>query len=166
MTGRPFGLLPPRTAGEYARSVRDQPPQTARESLMDRSFTESIRHESAPESALFALSPVVAQPDSFIVGRRLSVSLTTHARPLSPDPRQPRPSTDPLATVIAERLGYPPETALTLGRFVAGSSARWCHAGGRAISHGQERTERAGRDRAVRCSYAACVPTKPRSEPK
>jgi hypothetical protein len=26
--------------------------------------------------------------------------------------------------VVAERLGYPPETALTLGRFVAGSSAR------------------------------------------
>jgi hypothetical protein len=28
------------------------------------------------------------------------------------------------ASVVAERLGYPPETALTLGRFVAGSSAR------------------------------------------
>lgn len=28
------------------------------------------------------------------------------------------------ATVVAERLGYPPDTALTLGRFVAGSSAR------------------------------------------
>jgi hypothetical protein len=28
------------------------------------------------------------------------------------------------ATVVAERLGHPPETALTLGRFVAGSSAR------------------------------------------
>jgi hypothetical protein len=28
------------------------------------------------------------------------------------------------AAVVAERLGYPPETALTLGRFVAGSSAR------------------------------------------
>jgi len=27
-------------------------------------------------------------------------------------------------TVVAERLGCPPETALTLGRFVAGSSAR------------------------------------------
>jgi hypothetical protein len=27
-------------------------------------------------------------------------------------------------TVVAKRLGYPPETALTLGRFVAGSSAR------------------------------------------
>jgi len=26
--------------------------------------------------------------------------------------------------VVAERLGYPPEKALTLGRFVAGSSAR------------------------------------------
>jgi hypothetical protein len=28
------------------------------------------------------------------------------------------------ATVVAERLGHPPETALTLGRFAAGSSAR------------------------------------------
>jgi hypothetical protein len=28
------------------------------------------------------------------------------------------------ATVVAERLSYPAETALTLGRFVAGSSAR------------------------------------------
>ena len=28
------------------------------------------------------------------------------------------------ATVVVERLGHPPETALTLGRFVAGSSAR------------------------------------------
>jgi hypothetical protein len=28
------------------------------------------------------------------------------------------------ATMVAERLGYPPETALMLGRFVAGSSAR------------------------------------------
>jgi hypothetical protein len=28
------------------------------------------------------------------------------------------------AAVVAERLGYPPDTALTLGRFVAGSSAR------------------------------------------
>lgn len=27
-------------------------------------------------------------------------------------------------TVVAERLGYPPEMALTLGRYVAGSSAR------------------------------------------
>ena len=28
------------------------------------------------------------------------------------------------ATEVAERLGYPSDTALTLGRFVAGSSAR------------------------------------------
>ncbi len=28
------------------------------------------------------------------------------------------------AAVVAERLGYPPETALTFGRYVAGSSAR------------------------------------------
>ena len=27
-------------------------------------------------------------------------------------------------TIVAERLGHPPDTALTLGRFVAGSSAR------------------------------------------
>ena len=27
------------------------------------------------------------------------------------------------ATVVVERLGHPPDTALTLGRFVAGSSA-------------------------------------------
>jgi len=27
-------------------------------------------------------------------------------------------------TVVAERLGFPPETALTLTRFVAGSSGR------------------------------------------
>jgi hypothetical protein len=28
------------------------------------------------------------------------------------------------ATIVAERLGYPPETTLTLGRFGAGSSRR------------------------------------------
>ena len=28
------------------------------------------------------------------------------------------------ATIVAERLGYPPDIALTLGHFVAGSSAR------------------------------------------
>jgi hypothetical protein len=28
------------------------------------------------------------------------------------------------ATIVAEQLGHPPETALTLGRFLAGSSAR------------------------------------------
>ena len=28
------------------------------------------------------------------------------------------------AAVVAERMGHPPDTALTLGRFVAGSSAR------------------------------------------
>jgi len=28
------------------------------------------------------------------------------------------------AAIVAERLGHPPDTALTLGRFVAGSSAR------------------------------------------
>jgi hypothetical protein len=47
----------------------------------------------------------------------------------------PDPTTQPIqvnrapvltlwATVVAERLGHPPETALTLGRAVAGSSAR------------------------------------------
>ena len=49
------------------------------------------------------------------------------------------------ATVVAEPLGYPPETALTLGRFVAESSARWRHAGGKAISNaGEERTDVTG----------------------
>ena len=41
----------------------------------------------------------------------------------SPHPRQPRPVLTLWATVVAERLGHPPETALTLARFVAGSSA-------------------------------------------
>jgi hypothetical protein len=46
------------------------------------------------------------------------------------------------ATVVADRLGYPPEKALTRGRFIAGSSARRRHAGGRAISvcHGADPT--------------------------
>jgi hypothetical protein len=43
------------------------------------------------------------------------------------DPAQPiRVNRAPVltvwATAVAERLGYPPETALTLGRFVEGSS--------------------------------------------
>jgi hypothetical protein len=89
--------------------------------------------------------------------------------PMAPTPPLIRVNRAPVltlwATVVAKRLGYPPETALTLGRFVAGSSARWRYAGGRAISGGQERTERAERDRAVRRSYAARGPTKVRSEP-
>jgi hypothetical protein len=39
---------------------------------MHRSSAKFIRHESAPEYILFALPPVLAQPDSFIVGRRLT----------------------------------------------------------------------------------------------
>src|SRR5271169_6605133 len=42
------------------------------------------------------------------------------------------------ATAVAERLGHPPETALTLGRFVAGSSAR---AKGRRLGIIEERHE-------------------------
>ena len=47
-------------------------------------------------------------------------------RPTVPDQRfvNRAPVLTLWATVVAERLGYPPETALTLGRFVAGSSAR------------------------------------------
>src|SRR5580658_9660690 len=48
--------------------------------------------------------------------------------PMAAVPRPIRVNRAPVltlwATVVAERLGYPPETALTLGRFVAGSSAR------------------------------------------
>jgi len=40
------------------------------------------------------------------------------------DPRQLRPVLTLWATVVAEQLGRLPETALTLSRFVAGSSAR------------------------------------------
>ena len=43
------------------------------------------------------------------------------------------PVLSPWAAVVAERLGYPPETALTLGGFVAGFSARWRHAGGETV---------------------------------
>jgi hypothetical protein len=35
--------------------------------------------------------------------------------------------------VVVERLGHPPETALTLGRFVAGSSAHFTHCCGRCL---------------------------------
>jgi hypothetical protein len=66
------------------------------------------------------------------------------------------------ATVVAERLGYPPETALTLGRFVAGSSARakaWrvgisdekqdaeeCHARAAELKPKRQRVHLLGRD--------------------
>jgi len=47
---------------------------------------------------------------------------------MAPAPRPIRVNRAPgltlWATVVAERLGYPAETALTLGGFVAGSSAR------------------------------------------
>lgn len=42
------------------------------------------------------------------------------------------------ASVVAERLGYPPDTALTLGRAVAGSSAR---AKARSLGMVEERIE-------------------------
>jgi hypothetical protein len=49
--------------------------------------------------------------------------------PVMPDPTPPiqvnrAPVLTLWAAVVAERLGHPPETALTLGRAVAGSSAR------------------------------------------
>lgn len=51
------------------------------------------------------------------------------------------------ATIVAKRLGYAPDTALTLGRFVAGSSAR-AKARSLGISddtqEAAERSERAG----------------------
>jgi hypothetical protein len=46
------------------------------------------------------------------------------------------------ATVVAERLGYPPDTALTLGRFVAGSSARAKARRLGIADHAQEAEER------------------------
>jgi hypothetical protein len=47
------------------------------------------------------------------------------------------------AVVVAERLGHPPDTALTLGRFVAGSSAR---AKARRLGLTEERHEAEERD--------------------
>ena len=51
-----------------------------------------------------------------------------HSPPMKAAPALIRVNRAPVltlwATVVAERLGYPPETALTLGRFVAWSSAR------------------------------------------
>jgi hypothetical protein len=40
------------------------------------------------------------------------------------DPRQRRAHADPLGRGRGRTLGYPPETALTLDRLVAGSSTR------------------------------------------
>ncbi len=53
--------------------------------------------------------------------------------PPTPPPNRgnPAPVRTRWATLVAERRGYPPETAVTLGRFVAGSSAR-AKAGGSA----------------------------------
>ncbi len=51
-------------------------------------------------------------------------TLAAHGRHPSPIRVNRAPVLTLWATVVAERLGYPPETALTLGRFVAGSSAR------------------------------------------
>jgi hypothetical protein len=49
------------------------------------------------------------------------------------------------AAVVAERLGYGPETALTLGRFVAGSSARAKARRLGIVEEKQETEERAAR---------------------
>jgi len=77
----------------------------------------------------------------------------THApairsRPMAPTPPPIRVNRAPVltlwATVVAERLGHPPETALTLGRFVAGSSAR---AKARRLGIIEERQEAAERRR-------------------
>ena len=55
-------------------------------------------------------------------------TLTTHPSPVTTYAPPIRVNRAPVvtlwATVVAERLGYPPATALTLGRFIAGSSAR------------------------------------------
>jgi hypothetical protein len=58
------------------------------------------------------------------------------------------------ATVVAERLGYPPETAHTLGRFVAGSSAR---AKARRLGMSDEKQEAEER-------YARAAELKPRRQ--
>ncbi len=50
------------------------------------------------------------------------------------------------ATVVAERLGHPPDTALTLGRAVAGSSAR---AKARSLGLVEEHLEAAARQAAA-----------------
>ena len=57
-----------------------------------------------------------------------SANPALHSQPMAPTSPPIRVNRAPVlilwATVVAERLGYPAETALTLGRFVAGSSAR------------------------------------------
>ena len=61
------------------------------------------------------------------------------------------------ATVVAERLGYPPETALTLGRFVAGSSAR-AKARRLGISdEKQDAEERRARAAELKPMYGVCA---------
>ena len=54
------------------------------------------------------------------------------------------------ATVVAERLGHPPEPALTLDRFVAGSSARAKAQRLRIIEETPEATERHARARQLK----------------
>lgn len=53
------------------------------------------------------------------------------------------------ATIVAERLGYPSDTALTLGRFVAGSSARAKARSLRITDEPQDATDRRERAAAV-----------------
>ena len=52
--------------------------------------------------------------------------------------------------VVAERLGYPPETALTLGRFLAGSSARAKARRLGIVEETEEAAERRGKTRELR----------------
>src|SRR3954453_7551520 len=54
-----------------------------------------------------------------------------HRRARPNGPREPSPGSHPWATVVAERLGFDHDAALTLGRAVAGSSAQMK---GRALS--------------------------------
>jgi hypothetical protein len=82
--------------------------------------------------------PMPRTPDSCILGRRL----TTNIRPVESTARQAlhvergrgsdrpgikanrAPVLSPWGAVVAERLGHPPDLAVTLGHAVAGSSAR------------------------------------------
>lgn len=66
--------------------------------------------------------PVQASRDVFLIGMPGDT-----LPPMDPAPLPVAVNRAPVltlwATVVVERLGYVPETALTLGRFVAGSNA-------------------------------------------
>src|SRR5271168_1406459 len=81
----------------------------------------------APPGSLALVNPDVAG-ESTQCGRWLVCRWCWHRLPRM-DPAPPiRVNRAPVLTlwaaVVAERMGYAPDTALTLGRFVAGSSAR------------------------------------------